>query len=241
MYQETNFRSIIKGFSWRIIATLTTVIIIYVFFGELELAIVAGFIETIFKVILYWAHERIWFKIRWGRKRIEPFNVWLTGLPLSGKTTIGDKVFEELQKLDIPIERIDSKDIRSIIPNIGYSKDERIQHIQRVGHLIKTLQNNSISTVCSFVSPYQETREIIKSMAKNTICVYIKSDIETCKKRDYKGYYQKALNGEIEDFTGISAPFQEPQKPDIVINSKKISPDEASKMIIKFIKDKYIG
>ena len=172
MYQETNFRSIIKGFSWRIIATLTTVIIIYVFFGEFELAIVAGFIETIFKVILYWAHERMWLKIRWGRKRIEPFNVWLTGLPLSGKTTIGDKVFEELQKLDIPIERIDSKDIRSIIPNIGYSKDERIQHIQRVGYLIKTLQNNSISTVCSFVSPYQETREIIKSMAKNTICVY---------------------------------------------------------------------
>lgn len=69
MYKDTNKRSIVKGISWRFIATSTTILIVYVFFGRLDLAIVAGVIETIFKVALYWAHERAWFKIRWGRKK----------------------------------------------------------------------------------------------------------------------------------------------------------------------------
>ena len=74
MYKETNKRSIAKGISWRAIATTTTIIIVYFFFGRLDLAIVAGLIETVLKIGLYWAHERIWFKIKWERKKIEPFN-----------------------------------------------------------------------------------------------------------------------------------------------------------------------
>ncbi len=75
-------------------------------------------------MFVYWGHEKIWQKIRWGRKRIEPFNLWFTGLPLSGKTTIADKVYKELEKLDIPLGRIDSRDIRELIPNVGFSREE---------------------------------------------------------------------------------------------------------------------
>ena len=108
MYRDTNRRSIVKGVSWRIVATTTTIAIVYFFFDRLDLAIAAGMIETVLKVGLYWLHERAWFKVQWGRKKIEPFNLWFTGLPLSGKTTIADKVYSELEKLHIPIERIDS-------------------------------------------------------------------------------------------------------------------------------------
>ena len=73
MYKETNRRSIVKGISWRIVATTTTIIIVYLFFGRLDLAIAAGLIETILKVGLYWAHERAWFKIQWGKKRDRAF------------------------------------------------------------------------------------------------------------------------------------------------------------------------
>ncbi len=114
------------------------------------------------------------------------------------KTTIADEVYKELKKLDIPLERIDSRDIRELIPNVGFSREERNRHIKRIGHLIQTLQKNSISTVCSFVSPYKESRKSLREMVKNNIVVYVKADIETCKKRDYKGVYQKALNGEIK-------------------------------------------
>jgi len=240
MYREKNIRSIIKGISWRVVATTTTVIIVYLFFGRLDLAIAAGLIETLLKVALYWLHEKIWQRIRWGKERIEPFNLWFTGLPLSGKTTIADLVFEKLQKYQIPIERIDSKDIRELIPNMGYSRRDRHRHMVRLGHLIKTLQNNSISTIASFVSPYNESREVIKSMTKNSIIVYVKADIESCKERDYKGVYERALRGELKNFSGINDVYEEPKDADIIIDTDRISPEEASEIIVRHLKRRYI-
>ncbi len=236
MYKETNKRSIVKGISWRVVATTTTILIVYLFFGRLDLAVVAGVIETVFKIALYWAHERVWHKVRWGRQKIEPFNLWFTGLPLSGKTTIADKVYEELKKLDIPLERIDSKDIRELIPDIGYTREDRNRHMKRIGHLIKTLQNNSVSTVCSFVSPYRESRKAIREMVKNNVVVYVKADIETCKKRDYKGVYEKAFKGELQNFSGVNDVYEEPQHAEIVIDTDNLSVDEAVEIIIKYIK-----
>lgn len=240
MYKDTNKRSIAKGISWRVVATTTTIIIVYLFFGRLDLAIAAGLLETVAKVALYWAHERAWFKIRWGRKKIEPFNLWFTGLPLSGKTTIANAVYKELEKLDIPLERIDSKDIRDVIPDIGFSREDRNRHMHRVGHLIKTLQNNSISTVASFVSPYRESRKAIREMVKNNIVVYVKADIETCKARDYKGKYEKALAGELQNFTGVNDIYEEPQHAEVVIDTDKLSVEEATLIIVKYIRKKYI-
>lgn len=240
MYKETNKRSIVKGISWRIVATTTTIIIVYVFFGRLDLAIAAGLIETVLKVALYWAHEKVWQKIHWGKKKIEPFNLWFTGLPLSGKSTIADKVYEELEKLHIPIERIDSKDIRDLVPNIGYNREDRNRHMIRIAHLIKTLQNNSISTVASFVSPYKESRKAIREMIKNNIVVYIKADIETCKQRDYKGVYQKALKGELQNFSGVNDVYEEPQHAEIVIDTEQMSADEAATQIVKYVKKYYV-
>ena len=240
MYKETNKRSIAKGISWRVIATTTTIIIVYFFFGRLDLAIVAGLIETALKVGLYWGHERTWFKIKWGKQRIEPFNLWFTGLPLSGKTTIANQVYAELLKLDIPLERLDSKDIRDVVPNIGFSRDDRNRHMKRIGHLIKTLQKNPISTVASFVSPYRESRKAIREMVKNNIVVYVKADIQSCKERDYKGVYEKAFKGELQNFSGVNDVYEEPQHAEIVIDTDKISIDEAVDTIVKYIKKNYV-
>jgi len=240
VFKETNIRSIVKGISWRFVATTTTIIIVYFFFGRLDLAIMAGVIESVVKIVLFWGHERIWHKIRWGNQRIEPFNIWFTGLPLSGKTTIADKVYEELEKLHIPIERLDSKDMRKVIPNIGFSREDRNRHMHRIGHLIKTLQHNSISTVASFVSPYHESRKAIRDMVKNSVIVYVKADIESCKERDYKGKYEKALRGEYKNFTGVNDTYDEPMDAEIVIDTEKISSDEASRIVIDYIKKRYI-
>ena len=240
MYRETNIRSITKGVTWRFVATGTTIIIVYLFFGRLDLAIAAGVIETVLKVALYWGHEKVWQRVRWGRKQIEPFNLWFTGLPLSGKTTIADKVYEKLKKLDIPLERIDSKDIRDLIPDIGYTREDRNRHMRRIGHLIQTLQKNSISTVASFVSPYRESRKAIRTMVKNNIVVYVKADIETCKKRDYKGVYERALTGELKNFTGVDDIYEEPKHAEIVIDTEKTDPDEAAEIIYKYVKRNYV-
>ena len=240
MYKETNKRSVVKGITWRLIATTTTMLIVYIFFGRLDLAIATGLIESILKVGLYWGHERVWHKLRWGKSRIEPFNLWFTGLPLAGKTTIADAVYEELEKLNIPLERIDSKDIRELLPNIGYTREERNSHIGRIGHLIKTLQNNSISTVASFVSPYRESRKQIRDMVKNNIVVYVKADVETCKERDTEGKYKKALIGQYQNFTGVSDVYEEPTHAEIVIDTDSLSVREAVVVIMAYIKAQYL-
>ena len=240
MYKDTNRRSVVKGLSWRVVATSTTTAIVYVFFDRLDLAIAAGMIETVLKVGLYWGHERIWHKVRWGREQIEPFNLWFTGLPLSGKSTIADLVYEKLRSLQVPIERIDSSDVRKLIPDIGYSREDRNRHMQRIGHLIQRLQNNSVSTVASFVSPYRESRKAIRQMVKNNIVVYVKADLETCKKRDYKGVYEKAERGELKNFTGISDVYEEPQHADIVIDTDKLSPEEAADIIVHYVRRHYV-
>jgi len=240
MYRETNTRSIVKGISWRVIATTTTIIIVYLFFGRLDLAIAAGLIETVIKVALYWIHERMWFRIHWEKKRIEPFNLWFTGLPLSGKTTIADKVYDELEKLHIPIERLDSKDIRDLIPNIGFNREDRNRHMHRVGFLIQKLQKNSISTVASFVSPYKESRKAIREMVKNNIVVYVKADIESCKQRDYKGVYTKALAGELKNFSGVNDVYEVPKHAEIVIDTETTTVNEAVKIIVKYVKRYYV-
>ena len=240
MFKETNQRSIAKGISWRVIATTTTIIIVYFFFDRLDLAIATGMIETVLKVGFFWGHERLWFKVKWGKKKIDPFNLWLTGLPLSGKTTIADKVYAELEKLDIPIERIDSKDIREILPDMGFTREDRNHHMRRIGNLICTLQNNSIATVASFVSPYAESRKTIREMVKNNIVVYVKTDIETCKKRDYKGVYVKAIAGELQNFSGINDVYEEPKHADIIIDTDKMSADDATKIIVSYVKKHYV-
>ena len=240
MYKETNKRSLVKGVTWRVVATTTTMVIVYVFFGRLDLAIATGLLESVLKIGLFWLHEKAWFKVRWGKKRIEPFNLWFTGLPLSGKTTIADKVFEQLEKLDIPIERIDSKDIRDLIPNIGYTREDRNRHMHRIGNLVCTLQNNSISTVASFVSPYRESRGAIREMVTNNIIVYVKADIETCKKRDHKGAYAKALSGEFKNFPGVDEVYEEPEHAEVVIDTDVTSVDNAVEIIVKYVKKHYI-
>jgi len=240
MFKETNTRSIVKGISWRFVATSTTIIIVYFFFGRLDLAIAAGLIETVLKVGLYWAHERAWFKIQWGKKKIEPFNLWFTGLPLSGKTTIADKVYTELEKLHIPLERIDSKDIREMIPDIGFNREDRNRHMHRIGNLVKTLQNNSISTVASFVSPYKESRKAIREMVKNNIVVYVKAEVETCQARDYKGKYAKALAGEYQNFPGVNDVYEAPEHAEIIIDTETMSADEAATVIVKYVKKHYV-
>lgn len=240
MFKESNTRSVVKGVTWRVVATTTTILIVYVFFNRLDLAIAAGLIESVLKILLYWGHERVWHKVRWGKKRVEPFNIWFTGLPASGKTTIADAVYKELEKLQIPLERIDSKDIRDLIPDIGFSRDQRNQHLKRVGHLIKTLQNNSISTVSSFVSPYRESRKALRNMVENNIVVYVKAELETCKSRDKAGMYHKAESGEYSNFTGVSDVYEEPENAEIIIDTEKLSVDESAAIITAYIKQNYI-
>lgn len=236
LFIESKSRSVAKAVSWRLFATATTIFIVFIFFGRLDLAIAAGIFESVSKIFIYFIHERAWNKIKFGKKRIEPFVVWFTGVPLSGKTTIADMVYKKISKYDFPLERIDSRDIRELIPEIGYERSDRIRHLKRVEHLVRTLQNNSISVVSSFISPYDESRKSVRENTINYIEIYVKASPDAVRSRDKRGVYEKADKGEIKNFTGVSDVYEEPVKPELVLDTDIVTPEEAADTIVKYIR-----
>ncbi len=241
MYIESKRRSLLKAISWRVLATLVTIIIVYIFFHKIDLAILTGIIESSSKIFLYFIHERLWNNVKFGKKRIEPFVLWFTGLPFSGKTTIANIVYDKLNKnLSIPIQRLDSNDVRTMIPEIGFTKPERILHLKRVAFLTKILQDNSISVIASFVSPYKEIREFLRKNTERYVEIYVKASIDECKKRDFKGFYEKAEMGEIKNFTGVHEPFEKPENPELILDTDKYSAEELAEKVYKYVIKKLI-
>lgn len=240
MFIETKLRSILKTVSWRFLATCTTVLLVFIFFGKLALATVVGVLESVLKMTLYFLHERMWNKVKFGRKEIPAFVLWFTGLPFSGKTTVADRVYERLAKAGIKVERLDSHQVRNLFPEAGYTREERNRHIRRVGHLASVLERNGVSVIASFISPYNESRNFVRSLCKNFVEVYLKASVETCMKRDYKGLYEKAKRGEIANFTGVSDVYEEPQTPELVIDTEKHTIDESVDIILNYLKGKFL-
>ena len=119
----------------------------------------------------------------------------------------------------------------------GFTAADRIENLRRVGEVSKLFVDAGVFALASFISPFKKDREHIKSLFKENefLEIYVKTDIEEAKKRDPKGLYKKAIAGEIPNFTGIDSPYEEPSNPDITIDTKKLSPDEAVNIILKFI------
>lgn len=238
MYREKHARSIVKTISWRITATITTFLLVWIFTNQLKTAFTIGSIEVFLKMLLYYVHERTWNKSRFGRVEIAPFVLWFTGLPVSGKSMLADAVFEELKKNGRKMERLDGERVRQLFPKTGFSKQERIQHVERIGHLSSILVKNNITVIASFISPYKESRQFVRKISTNFIEIYLNTPLEVCEQRDTKGLYLRARKGEIQQFTGIDAPYEEPENPDLVVDTINTTTEENVKKIMKFLKNR---
>ncbi len=159
--------------------------------------------------------------------------IWFTGLSACGKSTIADALAERLQVNGYRPQRLDGDVIRQHLwKELGFSKEDRDENIRRVAFLAGLLTSNGIVTITSFISPYRELRDHARKTIGNFIEVYVKCPIEVCMERDPKGLYQKAIAGEISNFTGISDPYEEPINPEIVIESDEDSVEECVNKII---------
>jgi adenylylsulfate kinase len=235
MFREKKRRSIVKTISWRVIATTTITLIVFVFSGKFKLALAVGGVEAIVKTALYFFHERAWDKINFGRKPVKSFILWFTGLSGSGKSTLADKVFAYLKKRNINIERLDGDVVRSVFPQTGFTKEDRDSHIRRIGFLASLLERNGIIVISSFISPYKEARGFVRGQCIDFVEVYVKSSVKECEKRDVKGLYKKARLGEINNFTGVSDPYEPPENPEIIVDTDNQSVDESFEIIQKYI------
>ena len=161
------------------------------------------------------------------------FVLWMTGLSGAGKTTIALELEKELHNRSIRIERLDGDVVReSLTKDLGFTAEDRRKNIERVTFVAKLLSRNEVGCVCSFISPYQSVRDHVRDNTTNFLEVFIDAPLEVVIDRDVKGLYQKALAGEIPNFTGISDPFEAPENPDIEVRTDQQTVEESAAYVI---------
>ncbi|UCD14951.1 MAG: adenylyl-sulfate kinase [Candidatus Omnitrophota bacterium] len=236
MQYETHSRSIFKTVSWRVLATIITTSLVFIFTRKIEIALFVGGTEAICKMVFYFFHERVWNKLRFGKREIKPFVLWFTGLSGAGKSVLADKIYEYLNRKGLRVERLDGDAVRSVFPKTGFSKEERNNHIKKAGFLASLLEKNGVIVVSSFVSPYKEARDFVRNQCNNFIEVYVSAPVDVCERRDPKGLYKKVRNGEINNFTGIDDPYEVPESADIVVDTAQLSINESLNKVKNCIK-----
>lgn len=162
------------------------------------------------------------------------FTIWFTGLSGAGKTTVSRIVQDKLRERGIMnVEILDGDVVRTnLSKGLGFSKEDRDTNIKRIAFVCKLLTRNGVPNIAAAISPYRETRDYARREIKNFIEVYVKCPLEILVERDVKGLYKKALAGEIENFTGVSDPYEEPLNPEVVIESDKETPEESANKVI---------
>jgi adenylylsulfate kinase len=171
-------------------------------------------------------------------KKHQGFTIWFTGLPCCGKTTIADQVAVILKKKNYLVERLDGDLIRqNFSRDLRFSKKDRDENIRRATFLAKMLTRNNVVVLASFVSPYRKQRRKARKEIKKFVEVYVRCPVKICMKRDVKGMYQKALEGKIKYFTGVNDPYEEPEHPELIVDTDIESVEESVRKVLQKIEE----
>jgi adenylylsulfate kinase len=167
------------------------------------------------------------------------FTVWFTGLSGSGKSTIAEMLYHELQARDMKVEILDGDVVRqNLSKGLGFSKEDRDTNILRIAFVAQLLTRNGVATICCPISPYRETRDKAREMIGEFVEVFVHATIEElAKNRDPKGLYKKALAGEIDNFTGVSDPYEPPEHPELVADTMVEEPIDSLRKVLAKLKE----
>lgn len=167
--------------------------------------------------------------------------LWLTGLSGSGKSTISIQVERVLHEREVRSYVLDGDNLRhGLNVNLGFAPEDRKENIRRVGEVSKLFVDAGVIVLAAFISPYMEDREVVRQMfeEEDFVEIYVKCPVQECAKRDPKRMYEKALKGQISNFTGISAPYEEPIHPEIILETDKLSREECVDTVINYLINK---
>lgn len=160
--------------------------------------------------------------------------IWLTGLPSSGKSTIARELFQRLRARGLPVELLDGEEVReSLSRDLGFSRADREENVRRIGYVAKLLSRNGVIVICAAVSPYRATRQEVRRNVKHFVEVYVECPNEVAAGRDTEGLWTRAQRGEIEEFSGVNAPYEPPEAAEVHIRSDRESPAEAALRIVR--------
>ena len=189
---------------------------------------------------IIWHDSEVTKKQRQSRNNHKSIVIWFTGLSGSGKSTLSVALEKALYGQHIQSYRLDGDNVRhGLNNNLGFSPEERKENIRRIGEVAKLMVDAGIVTMTAFISPYKADRDDVRNILedKEFIEIHTKCSLDECEARDPKGLYQKARAGEIKQFTGINAPYEAPENPEIVIDTEKQAVDEAVEIIISYLKN----
>lgn len=169
-----------------------------------------------------WHHATITRDIREEKNSHKSVILWFTGLSGAGKSTLAHAVEDKLNKLDCNTYVLDGDNVRhGLCGDLGFSEEDRKENIRRIGNVAKLFLEAGVITLTAFISPFMRDRELVRNMVPHGdfFEIFCNASIEVCEQRDVKGLYQKARDGKISEFTGISSPYEIPEKPELAINT----------------------
>ena len=178
-------------------------------------------------------------KEREDRNKNRGVILWYTGLSGCGKSTIANEVEKKVFESGYHTYVLDGDNIRfGLNSNLGFSPEDRTENIRRIGEVAKLFVDAGVVVSTAFISPYCKDRDRVRGIVEDgdMVEIFVKCDLEVCEQRDAKGLYKKARAGEIKEFTGISAPYEEPENPELVVDAAKNSAEECAKMIVDYLK-----
>ena len=164
------------------------------------------------------------------------FVVWFTGLSAAGKTTVANIVEAELEQRGLVVDHLDGDIVRThLSKGLGFSKADRDANIGRIGWVASRVARAGAAVIVSAISPYEEARRHARSLIEPHVPfieVYVATPLDECARRDPKGLYAAAFAGEISDFTGVSAPYEAPENPEVRIDTTGVSPSESAQIVL---------
>ncbi len=163
----------------------------------------------------------------------------MTGLPGSGKTTIALELENRLRDMGRNVEILDGDEVRKgLSSDLGFSKEDRQRHAKRVTYVAKVLTRNGVIVLVGLISPFRDFRKYAREEIGEFIEVFVDTSLEECIKRDPKGLYKLALEGKIQDLTGLQDPYEPPEDPELVIPTEEVTVEEAADMVMDQLRDR---
>lgn len=162
--------------------------------------------------------------------------VWLTGLSGAGKSTLAQRVADALRRQGVPVEILDGDEVRTHFSRgLGFSREDRLENVRRVAYVAGLLVRHGVVVLVALISPYREARAQARELVGEFLEVYVRCPLEVLVRRDPKGLYARALRGEVSNFTGVSDPYEEPEAPDLVLDTHRTSPEEGAAQILQLL------
>lgn len=191
----------------------------------------------------------IWHHATVTRERRETLHghksvvLWFTGLSGAGKSTLAHATEEKLHQLNSSTYVLDGDNVRhGLCGDLSFSDEDRKENIRRIGNVAKLMMESGVIVLTAFISPFRSDRELVRNMVPHGefIEIYCYANVDTCEKRDVKGLYKKAREGLIKNFTGISSPYEEPRKPEILVHTGESSLEDCVRQIIDYLDNRGI-